>query len=61
MSYGQLGRRQEAKTAVAKLLELKPGIAHDFRREARKYNVANRLIEHQIEGLRKAGLEIPAE
>ena len=61
MDYGQLGRRDDARTAVAKLLELYPSIAHDFRREARKSNISEDDIEHQADGLRKAGLNIPPD
>jgi adenylate cyclase len=61
MNYGQLGRRDDARTAVAKLLELYPSIARDFRREARKSNISEDDIEHQADGLRKAGLNIPPE
>jgi adenylate cyclase len=59
MSYGQLGRTEEARAAIARLLELYPDIAQKFPSEQRKYNWENVWIEHQIEGLRKAGLEIP--
>ena len=61
MNYGQLGRTQEAKAAVAKLLKLYPDIAHNFRHEARKYNVSEEMVEHMVDGLRKAGLDIPPE
>ena len=59
MNYGQLGRKQEAKAAVAKLLGLYPDIANNYRREIRKYNIPDDDAERQADGLRKAGLDIP--
>jgi adenylate cyclase len=56
MDYGQLGRMEEAKTAITKLLELYPDIALKFPSEARKYNMS---VERAMDGLRKAGLKIP--
>jgi adenylate cyclase len=61
MNYGQLGRKQEAKAAVAKLLGLYPDIAQKFRREERKSNVPEDMIERMVDGLRKAGLDIPPD
>ena len=61
MNYGQLGRKQEAKAAVAKLLGLYPDIANNYRREVRKYNISDDMLAHQVDGLRKAGLDIPPE
>jgi adenylate cyclase len=60
MDYGQLGRTQEAKSAVNKLLKLYPDFARQARREFRNY-IPNTAIEHAIDGLRKAGLDVPAE
>ncbi len=57
-AYGQLGQREEAAKAVQELLKLRP----DFAMIARP-GLAMRhdpeLVEHMIDGLRKAGLEIP--
>jgi len=53
-SYAQLGREQEAKAAIAKLLELYPDIADNYRREWRKWNVPDSAIELTIEGMRKS-------
>lgn len=61
MDYGQLGRKEEAKAALAKLLELYPTIAQNYAREARKYNMSEAYIERAAEGFRKAGLEISVE
>jgi hypothetical protein len=59
--YARLGRKEEARAAVARLLKLYPDIATNYWREARKYNCPAAQIEHFVEGLRKAGLDIPPE
>ncbi len=59
--YGQLGRTADATASKAKLLELYPAFAENARHELQKFNVTPTLAEHLIDGLRKAGLEIPAE
>jgi tetratricopeptide (TPR) repeat protein len=57
-ALGQLGRREEARKAVHDLLALRPDFAAAARQEyAKWYNPE--LIEQMIDGLRKAGLEIP--
>jgi TolB-like protein/Tfp pilus assembly protein PilF len=59
-ALGQLGRREEASKAVQDLLALRPDFAATARQEyAKWYN--SELIEQIIEGLGKAGLEIPDE
>jgi hypothetical protein len=58
-NYGQLGRKEEARAAVARLLKLYPDFGANVRREERKYNFTDDQIEHFVEGLRKAGLDIP--
>ena len=47
--------------AKAKLLELYPAFAENARHELQKFNVTPTLTEHVIDGLRKAGLEVPEE
>ena len=59
MDYGQLGRTREAKVAVDKLLKLYPDFPHQAR-EYRNY-IPDTAIEHSIDGLRKAGLDVPPE
>jgi TolB-like protein len=56
--YGQLGERDAAGKALRELLALKPDFALQARAEMAKF-VNAEVIEHLIEGLRKAGLEIP--
>jgi TolB-like protein/Tfp pilus assembly protein PilF len=59
-ALGQLGRREDARKALQDLLALRPDFAAAARREYAKW-YDSELIEQLIEGLRKAGLEIPDE
>ncbi len=59
-ALGQLGRREDARKAVQDLLALRPDFAAAARQEYAKW-YDSELIEQLIEGLRKAGLEIPDE
>jgi len=54
---GQLGERDAAARAVQDLLTLRPDFAESARVEIGKW-FAPELVEHLLEGLRKAGLEI---
>ncbi len=56
--YGQLGDREAAGKAVSDLLTLKPDFENTARMELGKWLPPD-LLEHLIEGLRKAGVEIP--
>jgi len=56
-AYGQLGEREAADKAIRRLLELRPEITSTVRSEMSKWWGPEEL-EHFIEGLRKAGLEI---
>ena len=58
VSYGQLGQRDEAAQAVQELVKLRPNIAI-LARPALRMRFDPELAEHMIDGLRKAGLEIP--
>jgi tetratricopeptide (TPR) repeat protein len=59
-AYAQLGRKQEARAAVAQLRKLYPDFAAKARDEFRIWN-QDSLMEHELEGLRKAGLDILPE
>ncbi len=59
-ALGQLGRREAAHKAVQDLLALRPDFAAVVRHEYAKW-YEPKDIEHLIEGLRKAGLEIPKD
>jgi TolB-like protein len=56
-AYGQLGELEAARNAVQQLLAVRPDFAVLAREELGKWWDAE-LVEHLIEGLRKAGLEI---
>jgi TolB-like protein/Tfp pilus assembly protein PilF len=60
VAYGQLGQRDEAGKAVQELLKLRPDIAL-IARPALGMSLDPELVEHVIDGLRKAGLEISGE
>lgn len=58
--YGQLGEREAAHTALQQLLLLKPEFAGSAREELGKtWNPE--LVEHLMDGLRKAGLAIAGD
>ncbi|MFZ0795964.1 MAG: protein kinase [Candidatus Korobacteraceae bacterium] len=57
-ALGQMGRQEDARKALEDLLALRPDFAAVARQEYAKW-YAPELIEQLIEGLRKAGLEIP--
>jgi TolB-like protein len=57
-ALGQLGRHEEARKAVEDLLALRPDFATAARQEYAKW-YDKEHVEQVIEGLRKAGLEIP--
>lgn len=59
-ALGQLGRREEAQEALQQLLTRRPDFASVARQEYAKWYEPE-MIEHIIDGLRKAGLEIPDE
>ena len=56
-AYGQLGKREEAARSLQELLKLKPDYAATGRERLERYG-APELIDHVMDGLRKAGLKI---
>jgi serine/threonine-protein kinase len=58
---GHLGRRAEAEAAVRDLLALDPEFASHARSNVGTWHFASGLMDPLLEGLRKAGLEIPDE
>jgi TolB-like protein len=56
-AYGQLGDRAAAADSVRELLLLKPDFPDVARGEFGKW-YSNELVEHLIDGLRKAGLKV---
>jgi TolB-like protein/tetratricopeptide (TPR) repeat protein len=59
-AHGQLGEADSAQCALRELLKLRRNYASLARGELRKI-WDDQLVEHVIDGLRKAGLEIPSE
>jgi TolB-like protein/lipopolysaccharide biosynthesis regulator YciM len=57
-AYGQLGAREAAQGALRELLALKPDFAVVAREEYAKWLGPGELVEHVLDGLRKAGLEV---
>ena len=57
--HGQLGNREAAAEAVRELLLLRPDFAGTARDELGKWYPLD-LVDHLIDGLRKAGLDVPA-
>ncbi len=60
VALGQLGQREAAEKELRELLALRPDFATAARREYAKWYEPE-LVEHMIEGLRKAGLEVSPE
>ncbi len=58
-AQGQLGGRPAAADALQQLLRIKPDIARTVRNDLQKWFVEEELVEHLIDGLRKAGLDAP--
>ncbi len=59
--YGQQGRPEEARATIAKLLELKPDYAKSVGLQLLKFNIPEEVADRYLNGLRKAGLDIPDE
>jgi tetratricopeptide (TPR) repeat protein len=58
---GQLGDRDTARRALRELLAQKPAFATSAREDFAKWLGHSELLEHVLDGLRKAGLEAPQE
>jgi TolB-like protein/Tfp pilus assembly protein PilF len=58
--YGQVGDRDAADKALRNLLDLRPEFADIARHEFSKWWDPE-FVDHMIDGLRKAGLELPSE
>jgi adenylate cyclase len=56
-AFGQLGDREASQRAVKELLDLRPDYATAARKELEKY-CDPELVEHLLDGLRKAGLAV---
>jgi adenylate cyclase len=60
MIYGQLGQEEEARAAARRILELDPDFEENAWYELQLRNLPEQVAEQMAEGLRKAGLHIPA-
>ena len=58
-AYGQLGQRDAAGKALRELLKLRPDFATTVRNDLEKW-WDSEYTERLIDGLRKAGLDVPA-
>ncbi len=59
MIYAELGKIEEARAATVKLLELYPNFVEDYYNLTGSYNTPDEITVRQVDGLRKAGLDIP--
>ena len=60
-AYGQLGRRPQGEAEIEKLLELFPDFVTNGADALRIWFVNENAVAHYMDGLRKAGLDIPGE
>ena len=58
-TYGMLGEQQKAQEALAHLLKIRPDFPEDPRAPYRTRAFQPELIEALMDGLRKAGLDVP--
>ena len=61
MIYGQLGQEEQASAAVRRILQIDPNFEEDAWYEVQLRNFPASMMEQMIDGLRKAGLRIPAQ
>jgi 5,10-methylenetetrahydrofolate reductase len=57
-ALGQLNRLDEAKPNIAHLLQLKPEFESKARYLISRFVKENELVEHVLDGLRKAGMNV---
>ncbi len=61
IALAQVGRIDDAKVSLARMLELHPEFADDPWGECRKWNWSEDLIADILDGFEKAGLQIPPD
>ena len=54
----QLGRTEEARKHLKTFIELAPDVARNIRTELSKWYYSDEIVEHKLDGLRKAGLDV---
>ena len=59
--HAQLGRTEAARKHLKTFLELAPDVARNVRAEISKWHVSEELVEHFVDGWRKAGLEVDGD
>ena len=59
-AFGQLGQHEDAQNSLRELLALRPNFASTARQDYAKW-FEPEMVEHLIDGLRKAGLEIAGD
>ena len=57
----QLGRAEEARKHLITFVELAPHVARNVRAEESKWWFSDEIVEHIVDGLRKAGLDIDGD
>jgi adenylate cyclase len=60
-AYAQLGRKEEAAAEIKKLVAIYPDFAENARAQWKAWNWTDENTEAMLDGLRKAGLDIPDE
>lgn len=58
MTHGQLGNTEIARQHLERYLELYPEAAQNAREEWSKWFLEEEMVDHVLDGLRKAGLEV---
>jgi tetratricopeptide (TPR) repeat protein/TolB-like protein len=58
MIYGELGDTEEAGKALHRVLEIAPDIGKNYYRIYRAFHPSEDVLQHAVEGLRKAGLVV---
>ena len=59
--HAQLGHVEEARTQLVKFVQQAPEISQDPRAKLSKFMASEELVDHLLDGLRKAGLEIEGD
>ena len=59
--HAQLGRTEAARKHLKTFLELAPDVARNVRAEISKWHVSEELVEHFVDGWRKAGLDVDGD
>ena len=59
--HAQLGRSEAARKHLKTFVDLAPDVARNVRAEVSKWHVSEELVEHLVDGWRKAGLDIDGD